>query len=459
MLPMIAILSLFIGFGAIVGLIVLLVNPRTRPVGLGILAAGLLLVLLAGLGWFAAGSPSDRAAQFRDAELGRSFTPADDIENSPPVTRPATRPRVTPVPRVAPVPRVPAVPVVPPVAADLPPAAGVADAPPLPHARITVAWGVLLGIAVALGGLAALLRNPRTRPVGVGLVVVLVLSLPVALFLKLVHVRSTPPMPSDMAGAQPWPPGVAASSRPVPVPPAAIGSPREQESAAAKPAPHGGVLSAIGHALAGVVPHNGKPSKAEVAGSSKPSPPAAAKAAPPAAGRPAWVDAPPRYVDNAYLVPIAAGPYTTQQECEADMPAALEAALDKYIEQYVGPEAARRVRLPDSGYDLRRQLVRQEWVETVQTSLGEMVVLHAQLEVDRKVQDRIRDALRQATAAGRLWVAAAGLGGVLALLGVLFGYLKLTENGSRRRRIQAQLAVLVVVAVAAGLVAARMAAR
>jgi hypothetical protein len=416
---MIAILPLLVALGAIVGLIVLLVNPRTRPVGWGILAA---VLLLAVLGWFTAEFRHEKAFQFRSAEVERSFTPADDIENSPPIPRPATRPRVLPVPSLPPVPpvpsvpRVPVVPAVPPVAADWPPADE-----SLPHTRITVAWGALVGIALLLAGLATLLRNPRTRPIGVGVLVVLALLLPGAVLFWWVGAPSSAPMP--VATTRPPPPSIAALSRSLTLPPDAIGSSREQGSAADKAPPRGGVLSAIGHALADVLPHNVKPSKVEVSGGSKPSSPAA-KTAPPAAGRPDWVDAPPRYANNAYVMPIAVGPFETRQQCEAEVPQALQVAVNEYSAIYLGAGAAGR--LDGDTAELRRRLVRAEWEEPVETSFGPMLILHLRLAFDRAMQDSVREAVRQETAAGRLRVAAIGLGGVLAVLGVLLCYLKLT---------------------------------
>jgi hypothetical protein len=266
----------------------------------------------------------------------------------------------------------------------------------------------------AIVGLIVLLVNPRTRPVGLGILAALLLLVVLGWFWR---APSSAPMPSDVAAGRQT---SSVTTRSVPVAPDAIGSSRERGSAADKAAPHGGVLSALGHALADLFPHGGKsppPSPSRPLAASHPSP-----AAEPVGARPDWVDAAPHYADNAYVMPIAVGPYTTRLECEAVLPEALQQAVAKYVELYLGPEAAQRARLTF----VREQLVRQEWEETVETSVGRMVVLHLELRFTTWMQDAIRDALRQATAAGRLRVAAIGLGGVLAVLGVLFGYLKLT---------------------------------
>jgi hypothetical protein len=171
---------------------------------------------------------------------------------------------------------------------------------------------------------------------------------------------------------------------------------------------------------------------------------------------PAWVDAAPQYSDNAYVMPVTVGPYTTGAECEAEVYPALENALAEYIKLLLGPAAAqRRVRLPDSGYQLRQQCVRQEWVETFQSpTVGPMVELHLQLVFDGKMQDRIRDALRQSIVAGRLRLAGVALAAVLALLAIVYAALKLTENASRRRRRLAAVAATVAAALVIALVAA-----
>jgi hypothetical protein len=260
---------------------------------------------------------------------------------------------------------------------------------------------LLLLLAGALVGLVALVVNRRTRPFG--LAILFVGEGLLALLLLVVAHRPSAPMPmaSFSASVDPATPGAVAPPPLETIPPNS-------------PLPPGEALEVKGEK--GV---NGVKGETGVKGE---------KAAQPT--RPAWVDEPPQYVNNAYLMPVTVGPYTTGLECEAKVPAALETALGDYIDLYLGPAATRRVRLPDSGYELRRQFVRQEWVETVQTSVGRMVVLHLQLALDRKIQDRIRDALRESMVAERLRLAAFGFCGVMAFLGAVFGYLKFT--GRRR---------------------------
>ena len=123
---------------------------------------------------------------------------------------------------------------------------------------------------------------------------------------------------------------------------------------------------------------------------------------------------------------VTVGPYTTRLECEAKLPEALQPAVAEYVEIYLGPEAARSVQ--SCSEELRRQLVKEKLEETVQTSLGPMVQLHARLAFDTKIQERLRDQWRQVIVAGRLQRVAAALGIMLALLALLFAYLKMSQK-------------------------------
>jgi hypothetical protein len=268
---------------------------------------------------------------------------------------------------------------------------------------------ILLGLALAaIVGLIVLLVHPRTRWLGLAIASAGLALLLTGLFSKSVHVSR--PAVGDSAQGSPAP--AVVSSSPGSPPPETAAPVRQAVSAAAKPAPRGGVLAAIGRAVAAALSPGGS------LATSRPAPPAK----PQATARPAWVDAPPHYADNAYLMPVAVGPYTTRLECDAAVPEALQQAVAKYVEAYLGPEAARHTPAEFT----REQLVGQQWEETVESSVGRMITLHLELRFTAAMQDALRDALRQATAAERLRWAAGGLAGVLALLGALFGYLKLT---------------------------------
>ncbi len=140
---------------------------------------------------------------------------------------------------------------------------------------------------------------------------------------------------------------------------------------------------------------------------------------------PDWIDAPPQSVGDVYRMSIAVGPYTTRAECDAQLPVALQEALDRYVEACLGGEVRRRIVLPA---DYLRQLVKDRWEEVRQHSFGPMTTQHVLLEFDRKAKDRVFAELRRTKVAGRLWFAGVGWGVWLALLGGVYGYLRIAGS-------------------------------
>ena len=175
----------------------------------------------------------------------------------------------------------------------------------------------------------------------------------------------------------------------------------------------------------GSIPVNGTPPTAPTETAEKPAvKPPTSLAAGGTAARPAWVDALPQLVDDVYQMAVVVGPYTTRQECDANLPEAIQEAFDQYVEVCLGPEEIDAVRLP-AEY-LRQQLVKDQWEEVRQHSIGPMTQLHVLLQFDRKVKDRVVEEHRQAVVAHRLRLAGVGLVTALGLLAAAFGYLKFT---------------------------------
>ena len=169
----------------------------------------------------------------------------------------------------------------------------------------------------------------------------------------------------------------------------------------------------------------------------------------PATDRPAWIDAPPQVVDDAYQMSISVGPYTTRVECNEKLPEALQEALDQYAEVCLGDQTVDRVRLPVEY--LRKEIVKEQWEETRQHSVGPMVWLHVLLKFDRKLKDQVLEAYGRATVNRRLQLVGAWAALGLGLLTVAFGYLKIdmATGGAYRGRLR-----LGAVAVILGVIAA-----
>ncbi|MGA2031154.1 MAG: hypothetical protein ABSG68_02760 [Thermoguttaceae bacterium] len=162
--------------------------------------------------------------------------------------------------------------------------------------------------------------------------------------------------------------------------------------------------------------------------------------------RPAWVDARPGRVGDAYQMTTVVGPYSTRLECDQELPNYVQAALAGYTEICLGSEAASRVQLP---WEELAPVVKDQWEETVQVSIGPMVQLHVLLDFDRNMQQRVKDQWRQVVVQRRLVYAGVGLAGVLALLALLYGGLRIDHatRGARRSRLAAAAVVLAAVGV------------
>jgi len=163
--------------------------------------------------------------------------------------------------------------------------------------------------------------------------------------------------------------------------------------------------------------------------------------------RPAWVGAPAQRTGDGYRTSVTVGPYMTRQECERALPAALQTAVAEYVDVFIGPRAARRVRL--SPQYVTDHVVRESWEETVTVTLDpnrvvldsddvrEMVQLHVLLEFDPEVESEVEQRWRAVILNGRLWYAGVGGAAALMLLSVLFGTLKMDQatHGACRGRL------------------------
>jgi hypothetical protein len=166
--------------------------------------------------------------------------------------------------------------------------------------------------------------------------------------------------------------------------------------------------------------------------------------------RPTWVDAPPGRAGNDYIATASVGPHATRALCDRDMTAELRRVTDEFIERLIGePGAAARVALPLAR--IQRDIVQEEYQEPVQASFGPMIKLHARLKFDKRMQDTIESEHRQALMHERLRHTAAGAGLLLALVGTLFGYLKLDTltKGYYSGRLKLAAAAAILSAVAA----------
>ncbi len=168
------------------------------------------------------------------------------------------------------------------------------------------------------------------------------------------------------------------------------------------------------------------------------------------ATRPPWVDAPPSTTSEAYEIAVKAGPWKTPEECQEALDEQIAGAIDDYVARWIGDHARGQVVLP-ADY-VRRFLIKDQWLEKINTSLGEMYNLHALLAFNRQIDGRLRDAWNETVAAARLVLAVFVFLGTILPLSVIYGYLRIDQatGGVYRRRLRlAAAGILILIAAGA----------
>ncbi len=303
----------------------------------------------------------------------------------------------------------------------------------------------------------ALFANPKTRAAALavlrvgGLIVVMLLIL--VAFLRF-NAYSEPVAPSrpvhqtaqstvnlpDIAAEVPSPASAAHA-------PAATAEKGEDEYSQAVASRSVGMLRAMVHALSRALAEEEKDLAAKKG--TAPAKTAMAKNAP------AWVGSPERLVGDAYQMTAVVGPYTTRQECDAKLPEELQKAVNHYAAICLVDSSVANISLPMDF--LRQNVVKGQWEEVRQHSVGPMTSLHTLLAFDSRVKDRIVEEHQRGVVAGRLWLAGVGLTACLLLLAVFYGYLRidLASGGAHRNRLRFAAATAILgVVVAAALAAA-----
>ena len=168
---------------------------------------------------------------------------------------------------------------------------------------------------------------------------------------------------------------------------------------------------------------------------------------------PAWVDAEPDRHGSDYHMPIALGPYTTRSECDRYLDGALTSAVQKYVATHVGPRASGRVRFsPDF---LEERILKEQYEEWNDYSVGRMVTLHALLVFDRQMNTRLQEDWKRIVINERLWRVSALALPFLLLLSAVYAYLRidLATAGSYRGRLRLAAGAVILTLIAAGFMA------
>lgn len=170
--------------------------------------------------------------------------------------------------------------------------------------------------------------------------------------------------------------------------------------------------------------------------------------------RPAWMDQPTGYRDGVDRTIATAGPYSTPQECYQKLNDAIREALRNHVGRFMTLPAGVEIELPPDF--IHKQIVRDEWLQQSEYSIGPMYNLHALLVFDSSVNQEIDRRYRESHRAGRLAYTGAGAALLLGLIGTMFGYLKLdtlTRGYYTGRLRAAATAAILALATVAGLLA------
>jgi len=142
--------------------------------------------------------------------------------------------------------------------------------------------------------------------------------------------------------------------------------------------------------------------------------------------RPDWVDTSPKRIGNVYREVVTSGPYSTPEECHRALERGpFREVVRRRIEQLTG--ASEYPKLERLGLDIGfvlSDICRKQWIETIESpSVGEMKIVHVQMEFDASANNRLRTAYRNYKRQSRIvevgGIAALAIGGLAMLYGLL----------------------------------------
>ncbi len=296
-------------------------------------------------------------------------------------------------------------------------------------------WPAVVVMVVLLYVTIKLLANPRTRPFVIGLGALVGVGVLVLSFFLLVSYREVRVQDENAQSVtqsqQEQAQMIARQQTAEKIPSPPVPSPVKKSAGSENKRPKMTLIAALRQAVVqawaagNVPPATAEPKKPAEAG--QPDVPAEPQ-------RPAWVDAGPGWQDDCYMTSVWVGPFTTPLECERRLPTALQGAVAEYAGISFGPEAA-AVRLPD---DVLKLLVRERWSEhrpmEIDGGSQEMHSLHARIVFDAAVQQRIKSEAQRMVIDQRVKRAAVLFGGVLGLLGLAWGGLRLATRREHVKR-------------------------
>ena len=160
----------------------------------------------------------------------------------------------------------------------------------------------------------------------------------------------------------------------------------------------------------------------------------AAEADPPAESskpaKPKWLTSPPKQSDGVYRTVIESGPYSTVDECRRDQRFKLLTAVNAYLRSNTEHTAHSVVEASYYGVtysELSQRFLQEEFWQESEGSFSEMQTLHTLVEIDQSDGNWLVHSWRVKRNRGTVSAVFALFGGVLGLLGLTFGLLKIDE--------------------------------
>jgi hypothetical protein len=174
--------------------------------------------------------------------------------------------------------------------------------------------------------------------------------------------------------------------------------------------------------------------------------------------RPEWLEALPKYDDGVLKVAVKAGPYFTARDCEPDLEREVNLAVADFVNQRAQAKHASNFIHFSLDELRRRDVVREQFSEQLETSLGLMNQVHAQLAFDDAFAKEVDLRWSEIRSKSRLAQVGMGAGIIVLMLGTLFSYFRLdtATKGYYTGRLQFGTAGAILALVAASVLLAKL---
>jgi hypothetical protein len=148
-------------------------------------------------------------------------------------------------------------------------------------------------------------------------------------------------------------------------------------------------------------------------------------------GRPEWIDTEPSTRGKIHTIPVASGPFATDQQAKRALDEALVKATNEYIADYLASEMAPKL----IGYDARTitdRFVKRDnmYHDVAKYSVGWMHEHFALLEFSPDFRNELDRRWTQVRATSRLAQTGIFSGAAILLISSIFGYFRL-DNATR----------------------------